>query len=179
MIMEKDTLNDEQLLCYGTTLDVFGEGRSLDTNAEILVKYTNGASGVYWCSQVAVGHDNALKIRIFGTKGSIEWEQENPNYLRVAYLGQPVQFFSRGAGYLYPQAVKSARIPTGHPEGYYEAFANIYSVFSDALQKKKAGVELTEEDLIIPVWQQVLGELNLSTSVWRAPVKDLSGCIYK
>lgn len=131
-------------------LDVFGEGRTLDDNAEILVRYTNGATGVYWSSQVAIGHDNGLKVRIFGTKGSIEWEQENPNYLRVAFLGQPVQILSRGAGYLYPQAARYCRIPTGHPEGYFEAFANIYSTFAAALAKKKAGQPLTAEDLDFP-----------------------------
>ena len=131
-------------------LDIFGEGRKLDDNAEILVKYNNGATGVYWCSQVAIGHDNGLRVRIVGTKGSIEWEQENPNYLKVAYLGQPVQILSRGTGYIYPQAAKFSRIPPGHPEGYYEAFSNIYSAFAGALLKKKAGQDLTAEDLDFP-----------------------------
>ncbi|MDB4865775.1 MAG: putative dehydrogenase, partial [Cohnella sp.] len=71
-------------------LDVM-PGRKLDTNASILVKYTNGASGIYWCSQIAIGNDNGLKVRVFGTKGSLEWEQENPNYLQVAYLDKPKQ----------------------------------------------------------------------------------------
>ncbi|NPV51929.1 MAG: Gfo/Idh/MocA family oxidoreductase [Firmicutes bacterium] len=131
-------------------LDIFGEGRELDDNAEILVKYDNGASGIYWCSQVAIGHENGLKIRIVGTKGSIEWEQENPNYLRVAYLGQPAQILSRGAGYLYPQAARFSRVPVGHPEGFYEAFANIYSAFAGALLKRKAGQPLSAGDLDFP-----------------------------
>lgn len=131
-------------------LDIFGEDRVLDDNAEILLKYSNGATGVYWSSQIAIGHDNGLKVRIFGTKGSIEWEQENPNYLKVALLGEPVKILSRGAGYLYPQAAKLVRIPTGHPEGYYEAFANIYTAFSNALLKKKSGQPLTAEDLDFP-----------------------------
>ena len=131
-------------------LDSFGPERVLDDNAEILVKYTTGATGVYWSSQVAIGHDNGLKVRIFGTKGSIEWEQENPNYLKVASLGEPVRIMSRGAGYLYPQAAQLARIPTGHPEGYYEAFANLYSAFCNALLKMKTGATLTEEDLDFP-----------------------------
>jgi predicted dehydrogenase len=131
-------------------LDIFGEDRVLDDNAEIMLKYSNGATGVYWSSQVAIGHDNGLKVRIFGAKGSIEWEQENPNYLKVALLGEPVKILSRGAGYLYPQAAKLVRIPTGHPEGYYEAFANIYTTFSNALLKKKSGGPLTAEDLDFP-----------------------------
>ncbi len=131
-------------------LDIFGEGRSLDDNASILVQYDTGATGVYWASQVAIGHDNGLKVRIYGTKGSIEWEQENPNYLRVALIDQPALIYTRGGGYLYPAAAELNRIPAGHPEGYYEAFANIYTAFSKALLKKKAGLELTAKDLDFP-----------------------------
>lgn len=131
-------------------LDIFGEDRVLDDNAEVLVRYVNGATGVYWSSQVAIGHENGLKVRIFGTKGSIEWEQENPNYLKVALLAEPVRIFSRGSGYLYPQASKLGRIPAGHPEGYYEAFANIYSAFIDALLKKIAGTPLDMEEFDFP-----------------------------
>jgi predicted dehydrogenase len=131
-------------------LDSFGEGRVLDDNAEVLVRYVNGATGVYWSSQVAIGHENGLKVRIFGTKGSIEWEQENPNYLKATLLGEPVRILSRGSGYLYPQAAKLARIPAGHPEGYYEAFANIYSAFIDALLKKKSGRPLGVAELDFP-----------------------------
>ncbi len=131
-------------------LDMSGEGRTLDDNAEILVRYTNGATGVYWSSQVAIGHDNGLRVRIFGTKGSIEWEQENPNYLKVAFLEQPVQILSRGGGYLYPQATRISRLPGGHPEGYFEALANIYTTYTTALAKKKAGEQLTAEDLDFP-----------------------------
>jgi len=129
-------------------LDIIGEGRTLDTNGSVLVKYDNGASGVYWASQIAIGNDNALKVRIFGTLGSIEWIQENPNYLYVTYRGQPTQILSRGQGYL--DAAAASRIPPGHPEGYYEAFANIYSKFAGALLKKKAGETLGEADMDFP-----------------------------
>lgn len=105
---------------------------------------------MYWSSQVAIGHDNGLRVRIFGTKGSIEWEQENPNYLKVAFLEQPVQILSRGGGYLYPQATRISRLPGGHPEGYFEALANIYTTYTTALAKKKAGEQLTAEDLDFP-----------------------------
>ena len=76
--------------------NIGGTNRALDTNAMIMVKYTNGAVGTYWCSQVAIGYDNALTVRIFGTKGSIEWRQEDPNYLSVAMIGEPKQRLSRG-----------------------------------------------------------------------------------
>ena len=125
-------------------MDIFGDGRLLDNNAEILVKYDNGASGSYWCSQVAIGYDNALKVRIFGTKGTVEFEQENSNYLKVTFKGQAPQIYSRGCGYISAEASSFSRVPPGHPEGFYVAYANIYSAFADALVKKLAGEEVDE-----------------------------------
>lgn len=139
-------------------LDSFVEGRALDDNAEVLVRFENGATGVYWCSQVAIGHDNGLRVRVFGTKGSLEWEQENPNYLKVAALGEPVRTLSRGCGYIYPEAARFSRIPAGHPEGYFEAFANIYAAFTGALLEQRAGGESAGADLDFPtVWDGLAG----------------------
>jgi len=131
-------------------MDIFGEGRQLDNNAEIIVKYDNGASGSYWCSQVAIGCDNALKVRIFGTMGTVEFDQENCNYLKVVKKGQPPQVYSRGCGYISEEAGKYSRIPPGHPEGLYEAFANIYSAFADAMTKKIAGEQVDESEAGYP-----------------------------
>jgi predicted dehydrogenase len=131
-------------------LDTFVEGRILDDNASILVNYDNGAKGLYWSSQIAVGHDNGLRVRIYGTKGSLEWSQENPNYLRISYLSKPTENISRGRDELYPHAQSYSRIPSGHPEGYFEAFANIYSTFITALHKKISGEALSENDQDYP-----------------------------
>ncbi len=131
-------------------LEVIGAGRQLDTNAEILLKYDNGARGMYWCSQVAIGYDNGLKVRIFGTKGAVEFEQEKSNYLRVTMKGQAPQMYSRGHGYLQPAAASFSRIPAGHPEGYHEAYANIYSSFCAAVQKKLAGENVKESEFDYP-----------------------------
>ncbi len=120
-------------------LDSFVEGRVLDDNAEILVKYTGGARGIYWCTQIAIGYNNNLKIRILGEKGSLEWEQENPEYLKVGIYVKPVQILSRGRDHMHPSALRVSRLPGGHPEGLYGAFANIYSNFSDTLLAKKTG----------------------------------------
>ena len=131
-------------------LDSFVDGRVLDDNASIMVDYRGGAKGLYWSSQIAIGYDNALRVRVFGDKGSIQWSQENPNYLTVSRLGQPTEVLSRGRDAFYPHAQGYSRIPSGHPEGYFEAFANIYKTFTAALAKKKAGSALTEADLDFP-----------------------------
>ena len=130
-------------------LDKFVKGRVLDDNAEVLIKYAGGARGIYWCTQVAIGYNNNLKIRILGEKGSLEWEQEKPDYLKIGVYGKPVQILSRGRDAMLPLAFRVSRLPGGHPEGFFEAFANIYSNFSDSLVAKKAGKtrqELNDND---------------------------------
>ncbi len=135
-------------------LDIFIKGRALDDNAEVLVKYSSGARGIYWCSQVAIGYNNGLKIRVLGEKGSVEWEQEKPDYLKVTYFGRPVQILSRGRDNLYPLALRVSRLPGRHPEGVYEAFANIYSNFSDALLAKKVGKPYqNQEEVDFPTFE--------------------------
>jgi predicted dehydrogenase len=131
-------------------LDKIVEGRVLDDNATVLVEYEGGAKGVYWASQIAIGYDNALKIRIFGSKGTIQWDQESPNYLEVFKLGKPNSVLSRGRDPFAPHAQSYSRVPSGHPEGYFEALGNIYKTYIGALTKKKAGKKLTEADLDFP-----------------------------
>jgi len=131
-------------------LDRFGRGRPLDDNATVMVNYKGGARGVYWSSQVAPGHDNALRLRIYGTKGAVEWFQETPNTARVSFLDRPTGTISRGRDPMSPRAQSLSRLPSGHPEGYFESFANIYSTFITALAKKLRGEPLTAEDLDFP-----------------------------
>jgi len=131
-------------------LDIFGEGRVLDNNASILLEYKGGAKGMYWASQIAVGHDNGLRVRIYGTKASLEWAQENPNYCRMAYIDKPTQHLSRGRDKLSAVAQSLSRLPSGHPEGLFEAFANLYSLYLSALHKKAAGEKLSPRDLDFP-----------------------------
>jgi len=131
-------------------LDAFGPGRTLDDNASILVNFKGGARGLYWCSQIAVGNDNGLRVRIFGTKGSVDWAQEECNYARIGFTDKPAVRISRGRDKMSPRAQSLSRIPSGHPEGYFEAFADFYSIFLGALRKKKAGEPLTGDDLDFP-----------------------------
>lgn len=131
-------------------LDVFGEGRTLDTNASILAKYENGASGMFWASQVAVGYDNALKVRIVGSEASLEWEQEHPNEMKVTFKNKPSQIYSKGSGYLSDSALVYNWTPPGHPDGTVEAFANIYKAFSNHLLKKLNGENPDDFDTDYP-----------------------------
>jgi predicted dehydrogenase len=143
-------LTDLKIETLSARLDTMVAGRTLDDNATIMVNYQGGAKGVYWCSQIAVGNDNGLRVRVFGSRASIEWAQENPNYLKISYLDQPTQILSRGRDPLSPGAQCFSRIPSGHPEGYFEAFANIYKSFISYLTKRKQGAEILPEDLDFP-----------------------------
>lgn len=129
-------------------LDHFGQ--PLDLNANILVEFENGTHGVFCSSQVCVGHMNGLVVRIFGTEGAIEWHEEEPNVLFVTKKGQPMQTYHRGMAYVSARAAQMNRLPAGHPEGLYEAFANMYKVWNAAVLKKANGEELTAQELDFP-----------------------------
>lgn len=131
-------------------LDTFVEGRILDDNATIMVDYEGGAKGVYWSSQIAVGHDNDLGVRIYGSEGTIRWRQEDPNYIEVIYKDKPAMKISRGRDGLKGPAESLVRIPAGHPEGYFEAMGNIYKTYIAALIKKASGAALSDDDLDFP-----------------------------
>ena len=107
-------------------LTTFVKGRKLDDDGNVLVRYKGGAKGVLHASQISIGDENMLNIRVYGTKAGLEWRQEFPNELVVKFADQPRQTWRRGNGYLSPRVGRFTRIPAGHPEGYLEAFANIY-----------------------------------------------------
>jgi predicted dehydrogenase len=121
------------------SLQSYAGASELDDNAEIMLKFKNGASGIYWSSQVAIGHDNGLKIRIYGSKGSIFWEQENPAYLILNHLDSSREVLSQGRDELYPLAAELVRLPAGHPEGLPSVFANMYKNFTAAVKAWKRG----------------------------------------
>ena len=131
-------------------LDSFVEGRTLDDNATIMVDYAGGARGLYWSSQIAIGRDNGLRVRVFGEKGSIEFFQEEPNHLTLSLIDAPTQIISRGRDALGTRGDGLVRVPAGHPEGYFEAFANIYLTFTGALRKRLSGEKLHEADMDFP-----------------------------
>ena len=125
-------------------LQSFVPGRRVDDNGHVLLRYTSGARGMLWCSQVAAGCENALRLRIYGTKAGIEWEQENPNYLWVTPLGAPRYRLTRGGAGTGDAAARVTRIPAGHPEGYLEGFANIYAEAARAITARRDGTALDD-----------------------------------
>lgn len=131
-------------------LNIVVDGRALDDDGNVLLKFDNGANGLLMASQIAAGEENALRINVYGEKGSLEWHQMEPNTLLVKWLDQPTQIYRAGNGYLTDAAQHNTRTPSGHPEGYLEAFANIYRNFALTLNAKLNGDVPTEEMLDFP-----------------------------
>ncbi|MCB0607891.1 MAG: Gfo/Idh/MocA family oxidoreductase [Lewinella sp.] len=117
-------------------LTTFVEGRLLDDDGNVLLRFDNGAKGILHASQISVGEENNLNIRVYGEKGGLEWRQMEPNTLLAKWMDKPVQVIRTGVGALSPEAQAHTRIPAGHPEGYLEAFANIYRNFAHCLQAR-------------------------------------------
>jgi len=136
------------LACFvtGLTLDslladltAFVKGRKLDDNDNVLLRWKGGAKGMLWASQVAVGNENGLTLRVYGTKGGLSWKQEDPNYLWFTPFGQPPRKITRGGAGAGPEAGRLTRVPSGHPEGYLEGFANIYTEVARAIRTARTG----------------------------------------
>jgi predicted dehydrogenase len=130
-------------------LQSFVPGRRVDDNGHVLMRFKGGARGMLWCSQVAPGNENALRLRIYGTKGGLEWAQEDPNYLWHGPLGQPKRLITRGGAGAGSEAARMSRVPPGHPEGYLEGFANIYAEAARAIRARRAGVPVPP-DVVFP-----------------------------
>ncbi len=111
-------------------LGKFGEGRVLDDDGNLLIRMENGAKGIMSFSQIALGEENNLSIKVYGDKASLEWNQETPNQLLTHWLNKTKKIFTSNGNDLYPEALNCSRIPAGHPEGYLEAFATIYKNFA-------------------------------------------------
>ncbi|MCT8161798.1 Gfo/Idh/MocA family oxidoreductase [Pseudoruegeria sp. SHC-113] len=120
-------------------LQSFVPGRQVDDNGHVLLRYENGARGMLWCSQVAPGNENGLRLRIYGTKGGLEWGQENPNELWFTPFGEPKRLITRGGAGASEAGNRLTRVPPGHPEGYLEGFANVYSEAAAAIIAARSG----------------------------------------
>lgn len=119
-------------------LDAFVPGRKVDDNVHVMLRFEGGAKGMLWSSQVAVGNENALRLRVYGTRGGIEWAQENPNAMTFTRFGEPKQILTRGGAGATDAGLKNLRVPPGHPEGYLEGFATLYAEAASLIRGERA-----------------------------------------
>lgn len=130
-------------------LNAFGKDRVLDDNAHVMLRFKGGAKGLLWASQIAPGNENALKIRVYGSKGGLEWAQENPNELWFTPYGEAKRLITRGGAGSSPAAARLTRVPPGHPEGYLEGFANCYAEIARAIIARRSG-KRPDKDVTFP-----------------------------
>lgn len=131
-------------------LTAFVPGRRVDDDAQVMLRFAGGARGMLWSSQVAPGNENALRLRVFGETGALEWAQEHPNQLRFAPLGEAPRILARGMGGLSQAAAHATRIPAGHPEGYLEAFAQLYRDAAEQIAARTEGRAPDPAALLVP-----------------------------
>ena len=149
----------ENLVSYMTGLDIdslcadlttFVPGRRLDDDASVLLRFTSGAKGILWCSQIAAGEENGLNIRIYGTKAGLSWYQEHPNWLYFKDPKGPMQVYKRGNDYTGEAANRATHLPFGHPEAFFEAFGNIFMNITDTIRARLVGADPSELELDFP-----------------------------
>ncbi|MEP0278437.1 MAG: Gfo/Idh/MocA family oxidoreductase [Nitratireductor sp.] len=131
-------------------LTAFVDGRPLDDNAHVMLRFKGGAKGMLWASQVAPGNENALKLRVYGTKGGLEWEQEHPNHLWFTPFGAPKRLITRNGAGAGEAAGRLSRVPPGHPEGYLEGFANIYAEAARAIRAARRTGGTVDDAVVYP-----------------------------
>ncbi len=152
-------------------LQSFVAGRTLDDNAHVMLRYQGGARGMLWCSQVAPGNENALRLRIYGAAGGLEWAQENPNQLWFTPFGAPKRLITRGGAGAGHAAARMTRIPAGHPEGYLEGFANIYAEAAIAIEAHRTGAQVPP-DVHFPTVQDGLAGVQFVDACVRSSKRD-------
>ena len=131
-------------------LSSFVPGRPLDDNAQMLLRMGGGARGALWCSQVAPGNENALRLRVYGERAGLEWAQEHPNHLLLTPHGEAPRLIRRAGGGAAPIAAHASRTPAGHPEGYLEAFAVLYRDIADQIEARNAARKPDPACLLVP-----------------------------
>jgi predicted dehydrogenase len=155
-----------QLACFvsGLALDevaadmtTFVKGRKVDDNVNVLLRFKNGARGMLWASQVAPGNENGLRLRVYGTKGGLDWTQVDPNYLWFTPFGEQMRLITRAGAGAGAAAARMTRVPPGHPEGYLEGFANIYSEAARAIIARRAGKKPGKEVMFPGIEDGVAG----------------------
>ncbi|MBP7243581.1 MAG: Gfo/Idh/MocA family oxidoreductase [Amaricoccus sp.] len=152
-------------------LQAFVPGRRVDDNGHVLLRFEGGARGMLWCSQVAPGNQNALRLRVYGENGGLEWAQEDPNYLWHTSLGEPKRLITRGGAGAGPEAARVTRTPGGHPEGYLEGFANIYAEAARAIRARQAGQPVPPE-VVFPTVEDGLAGVAFVDACVRSSARN-------
>ena len=152
-------------------LQSFVSGRQLDDNAHVMMRFEGGARGMLWCSQVAPGNENGLRLRVYGEAGGLEWAQENPNQLWYTPHGEPKRLLTRGGVGATGDAARVTRIPAGHPEGYLEGFATIYREAADAITAHRAGRDVPA-DVLYPTIEDGLKGMQFVDACVRSSKRD-------
>lgn len=160
-------------------LNIVVPDRAIDDDGNVLLKFNNGSNGVLIASQIAAGEENALKIKVYGEKGGLEWHQMEPNTLMVKWLDEPTQVYRTGSGYLSAIAKHNTRVPGGHPEGYLEAFANIYRNFALTISAKLNGEEPQPETLDFPTVEDGIRGMAFIENVVESSKSDQKWHDYK
>ena len=145
-----ETITGLKIVELCADVSTFVEGRLLDDDANVLIRFDNGAKGVLHVSQISAGEENPVNIRVYGEKGGIQWHQHDPNTMYVKWLDKPMEVYRTGTGYMGAMAQAHTRTPSGHPEGYLEAFGNIYRNFAKVVQARIDGKEPEPEFLDFP-----------------------------
>ena len=160
-----------ELETLSADLQSFVSGRALDDNAHVMMRFVGGARGMLWCSQVAPGNENGLRLRVYGDKGGIEWAQENPNQLWFTPYGAPKRLLTRGGKGAGEAAERVTRIPAGHPEGYLEGFATIYREAADAITAHREG-RAVSDDVLYPTIQDGMKGMQFVDACVRSSKRD-------
>jgi predicted dehydrogenase len=153
-------------------LTTFVEGRRLDDNVQVMLRFNNGARGALWSSQVAPGHENGLQLRVYGEKGGLSWRQEHPNHLRFTPYGKPPQIVTRGGSAAGPAAAHATRIPAGHPEGYLEGFAQLYADTAALIRAHEAGRRPDASAALLPTAEDGLRGMRFISAVIESSRND-------
>ncbi len=155
-------------------VSIFVPGRRLDDNVQALLRYEGGVRGMLWASQVAVGEENNLRLRVYGEKAGLEWHQENPNYLRFTPYGKPPQWISRNGPAASPSAKHASRIPSGHPEGYLEAFAQLYADLAEQIAAREAKRPPAAQSMLVPTVEDGVAGVRFISAVLESSRQNAS-----
>jgi len=160
-----------ELETLSADLQAFVSGRQLDDNAHVMMRFKGGARGMLWCSQVAPGNENGLRLRVYGENGGLEWAQENPNQLWYTPHGEPKRLLTRNGAGTTDAAARVSRIPAGHPEGYLEGFATIYREAADAITAHREGRDVPA-DVLYPTIDDGLKGVQFVDACVRSSKRD-------